>query len=317
MLGGSDKYMNMNSQDIGKLGEIAALFEVSAYPKPGNVHRTHDFDNMSYEDFLISSVCIRGHLEQVANKTSKYYPNLLNEIRMGENILGSVEDTNRLVNTNTNLGISLLFMPIGAACATLDNVDSIEYLASAVDLLMRNTVVDDAIAFVKAIILSKAGGMDNKTSKYDVNNSNTINELKDNNINLYDLLKMSAKYDRISYELTNKLPVIFKVGFPTYSTLSKEYPLNDSAIETYLKILSTTNDTLISRKYGEEVSEDISKRAKEILDTTDIQTPERLESLNKFDEYLHENKYNPGTTADFTAASIFVSLIDKYSQSGL
>jgi triphosphoribosyl-dephospho-CoA synthase len=42
-----------------------------------------------------------------------------------------------------------------------------------------------------------------------------------------------------------------------------------------------------------------------------------LEALKKFDEYLHENKYNPGTTADFTAASIFVSLIDKYSQSGL
>jgi hypothetical protein len=40
-------------------------------------------------------------------------------------------------------------------------------------------------------------------------------------------------------------------------------------------------------------------------------------ALKKFDEYLHENKYNPGTTADFTAASIFVSLIDKYSQSGL
>jgi triphosphoribosyl-dephospho-CoA synthase len=68
---------------------------------------------------------------------------------------------------------------------------------------------------------------------------------------------------------------------------------------------------------GIEVAEDISQKAAEILETTEIQTDKRLEALKKFDEYLHENKYNPGTTADFTAASIFVSLIDKYSQSGL
>ncbi|RAP51345.1 MAG: hypothetical protein BZ133_03280 [Methanosphaera sp. SHI613] len=309
--------MNLNSQDIGKLGEMATLFEVSAYPKPGNVHRTYNFDNMSYEDFLISSVCIRGHIEQVADKASKYYPNLLNNIRLGDNILGTIEDTNRLVNTNTNLGIALLFMPIAAACATMGEGTSIKYMPNAVDILMRNTVVDDAIAFVRAILLSKAGGMDNKTSKYDVNNKNTIDEITTNRINLYDLLEMSSKYDKISYELTNKLPVIFNVGFPTYSELTRENPLNDSAVETYLKILSTTNDTLITRKYGIEVAEDISQKAAEILETTEIQTDKRLEALKKFDEYLHENKYNPGTTADFTAASIFVSLIDKYSQSGL
>ena len=159
--------------------------------------------------------------------------------------------------------------------------------------------------------------MENKTSKYDVNNSNTIDELINNNINLYDLLQMSSKYDMISYELTNKLPVIFNIGFPSYSELSCEYPLNDSAIECYLRILSTTKDTLISRKYGDEIAEDISQKAQEILESTDIQTSQRLDALNKFDEYLHENKYNPGTTADFTAASIFVSLVDKYSQSGL
>ncbi|MBO7719776.1 MAG: triphosphoribosyl-dephospho-CoA synthase, partial [Methanosphaera sp.] len=142
-------------------------------------------------------------------------------------------------------------------------------------------------------------------------------ELITNNINLYDLLQMSAKYDMISYELTNKLPVIFNTGFPAYSELSSEYPLNDSAIECYLRILSTTNDTLISRKYGGQVAEEISQKAMEILESTDIQTSQRLDALNEFDEYLNENKYNPGTTADFTAASIFVSLIDKYSQSGL
>lgn len=309
--------MNLDYQDIGKIGEMATLFEVSAYPKPGNVHRTYDFENMSYEDFLVSSVCIRSHLEHVSYKASKYYPNLLNNIKLGENILGTVEDTNRLVNTNTNLGISLLFMPIAASCASMKNIDSIDYLPNTLDILMRNTEVDDAIAFVKAIVLSKAGGMDNKPSKFDVNNSNTIDELIENNVNLYDLLVLSSKYDKLSYELTNKLPVISKIGYPTFISLESEYSINDTVLETYLKILSTTEDTLISKKYGEEAAKDVSKRAKNILDDTSTASKERFEALNDFDKYLHKKKYNPGTTADLTAASIFVGLIDKYSGTGL
>ena len=31
------------------------------------------------------------------------------------------------------------------------------------------------------------------------------------------------------------------------------------------------------------------------------------DKVNEFDNYLYENGYNPGTTADLTAASIFVS----------
>ncbi|MBQ1781809.1 MAG: triphosphoribosyl-dephospho-CoA synthase, partial [Methanobrevibacter sp.] len=34
-----------------------------------------------------------------------------------------------------------------------------------------------------------------------------------------------------------------------------------------------------------------------------------LERVAEFDDYLFKNKYNPGTTADLTAASIFVSYL--------
>ena len=33
------------------------------------------------------------------------------------------------------------------------------------------------------------------------------------------------------------------------------------------------------------------------------------DKLKEFDDYLFKNKYNPGTTADLTAASIFVSYL--------
>ncbi|RAP53267.1 MAG: hypothetical protein BZ138_01415 [Methanosphaera sp. rholeuAM270] len=309
--------MILNSRNIAQLGEIATLLEVSAYPKPGNVHRTQDFEDMSFEDFLISSSVLRESLEIVAYNASRYYPNLLDKIQIGDAILRSIKTTNKLVDTNTNLGISMLLIPISAGCGALENEESIYNLPKMVDIIMKNTRVEDSVALTKAIRLSNAGGLANKTTKYDVNNKNTIEELTKNNVNLYDLFKISAKYDRISYELINQLPIISKIGYPTYCKYEGQYSRNDVTLEIYLTILSEIPDTLINRKYGEEVARSVTERAKNILKDTEIATNERIEEIKEFDKFLRQNKYNPGTTADFTAASLFVGLVDKYSKIGL
>lgn len=309
--------MMLNSLDIAKLGEIATLLEVSGYPKPGNVHRTSDFNDMTYEDFLISSTSIRENLEIVAFNGSKYYPNMLNEIQIGESILGCVKNTQNLVKTNTNLGISMLLVPIAATFGALHEENSLNNLPKTLDTIIKNTEFNDAIALVKAISLSKAGGMDNKTSKYDVNDSNTIDEIRKNHINIHDLLQMSSKYDKISYELINGLPIIMNYGYPTYMRYVDEYSQNDVTLEIYLTILANVSDTLINRKYGEEIAKDVSERVKTILESTEIGTTDRFKELNEFDTFLKTKNYNPGTSADFTAASLFVGLVDKYSETGL
>ena len=306
----------LNFRNIAQLGEIAALLEVSGYPKPGNVHRTQNFSDMTYEDFLISASVLRENLEIVAYNASKYYPNLLDKIYLGEAILRSVRSTNKLVNTNTNLGISMLMIPLSAGFGALQNSENIYNLPKIVDIIMKNTRPDDAVAVSKAIVMAKAGGL-NKTSQYDVNNTNTLNEIVENHVNLYDLFKMSAKYDKISYELVNGLPIISEYGFPTFTKYDEEYSKNDVTLEIFLTILSNIPDTLINRKYGEEAANLVSNRAKRILKETEINTEERLKQLKDFDEYLINKKYNPGTTADFTAASLFVGLVDKYSNEKL
>lgn len=308
--------MMLNFRNIAQLGEVAALLEVSGYPKPGNVHRTRDFSDMTYEDFLISASVLRENLEIAAYNASKYYPNLLDKIYLGEAILRTVKTTNKLVNTNTNLGISMLMIPLSAGFGALHNSENIYNLPKMVDIIMKNTRPDDAVALTKAIVMAKAGGL-NKTSKYDVNNSNTLNEIVENQVNLYDLFKMSAKHDKISYELVNGLPIISEYGFPTFTKYDEEYSKNDVTLEIFLTILSNVPDTLITRKYGGEVANTVSNRAKRILKETEINTEERLKQLKDFDEYLINKKYNPGTTADFTAASLFVGLVDKYSNEEL
>ena len=46
----------MNPNEIAKIAQIASALEVSGYPKPGNVHRTRDYDDMVFEDFVISGI---------------------------------------------------------------------------------------------------------------------------------------------------------------------------------------------------------------------------------------------------------------------
>ena len=76
---------------------------------------------------------------------------------------------------------------------------------------------------------------------------------------------------------------------------------------TFLTILSQVPDTLISRKYGSEEALKISMMTRDLLNLKDA--PDFKDRLKEFDDYLFDNGYNPGTTADLTAASIFVSYL--------
>ena len=40
------------AQYAASSGQLAMLLELSAYPKPGNVHRTRNFNDLRFEHFL-------------------------------------------------------------------------------------------------------------------------------------------------------------------------------------------------------------------------------------------------------------------------
>ena len=105
------------------------------------------------------------------------------------------------------------------------------------------------------------------------------------------------------------MPVVFEKGYPTYRDLRKTMKANDACVLTFLTILSEIPDTLISRKYGDKKASEVSSQAKELLLFKDDGS--FSDKLNEFDNYLYENKLNPGTTADLTAASIFVSYLES------
>jgi triphosphoribosyl-dephospho-CoA synthase len=326
--------IKMNSEEITKIVQIACVLEVSGYPKPGNVHRTHNFDDMVFEDFLISGIVI-GNIIQKATEDfgSKIKNNAkipFPKANMGKYILENVRETNKWVLNNTNLGIIMLLTPIAISSRISKNFSE---LRENIHKLLINSTVDDAINLYSAINLADAGGM-GKQTEFDVNSENAIDDLKTNNQTMYDVLKISADWDNLANELSSKMPITFEIGFPTFNTLKKKYSLNTATVITFLTILSKKPDTLISRKYGIEKSEKISKLAKQLLEkwyndnkkiyTKDIKKNNKINDydkykhswseefyneLIKFDKYLYENDFNPGTTADLTASSIMVSYL--------
>ena len=136
---------------------------------------------------------------------------------------------------------------------------------------------------------------------------NAKQELRDNNQTMYDVLKISAPWDMLAREMTSDMPAVFEIGYPAYHELKGVKSQNDACVLTFLTILSQVPDTLISRKYGSDEALKISMMTRDLLNLKD--ESDFKDRLKDFDDYLFKNKYNPGTTADLTAASIFVSYL--------
>jgi triphosphoribosyl-dephospho-CoA synthase len=81
-----------------------------------------------------------------------------------------------------------------------------------------------------------------------------------------------------------------------------------------MHILSQYPDSLIKRKSGAAQAAEVSKQAKKILEAGGASTVKGNKLLWALDEELHAAKgdLNPGTTADLTAAAIFVSLLEGW-----
>jgi triphosphoribosyl-dephospho-CoA synthase len=136
-----------------------------------------------------------------------------------------------------------------------------------------------------------------------------VQELPKNEVNMFQVLELSAGWDRLAYELTHGMPVTFETGLPVFRELKTKKSINQATVQTFLTILAQVPDTLIERKYGEGIAREVSRSAKSILDEGGILTQEGRDKLNGFDAELVKRGLNPGTTADLTASSIMAAYL--------
>ncbi|MEM1514775.1 MAG: triphosphoribosyl-dephospho-CoA synthase [Thermoproteota archaeon] len=321
---------------IRQRAELAAALEVSGWPKPGNVHRTRNHVDSRFEHFLAGAIALGSSIEAAALRGVMAARGKINlsEIGVGRLIKMAV---NYILSShnggNTHLGVCLLFIPLSAAAAkTYVEEDSftLESLRRNFDMIMRSTTPIDAIKVYEAIAIASSpdelGSVNNGDAPdiYDIDAKGKILDLK---VTLFDAMEEASSYDNVARELVTGMEISFNTGFKELiSTFNSTEDINAAIVHTFLKILSEFPDTFIARKIGLKRTRNIrravelgiedvrwiSERAKRILELGGLMTNEGKAALWKLDEELLNlgKNYSPGTTADLTASSIMIALLN-------
>jgi triphosphoribosyl-dephospho-CoA synthase len=124
---------------------------------------------------------------------------------------------------------------------------------------------------------------------------------------------MAADYDDVAKEWVTNYSVTFELGYPFFrKVLEQTGDLNVATVHVFLRILSENPDTLIARKVGLEKAREVTLKAREALAEGGLMTEKGKKLVNELDQKLRtpDHRFNPGTTADLTASTLMVALLD-------
>jgi len=299
--------------------QLAILLEVSAYPKPGNVHRTTDFQKTRYEHFLASAVAVAPHFRFAAEQGMRVSAGKISphEVGIGNTIKNAVTSVGEWQGGgNTLLGSIILLSPIAVAAGmTLaEGSFSLVRLRENLRVVVGSNTPADAVAVYDAIGTAKPGGLGG-APKLDVTDPASRQRILKEGVTLFDVFKIASEYDSIASEWVNNYPVTFDLGYPYFvQQLEETRDVNTATVHTFLRILSEVPDTLIVRKVGLTKAKEVSAQAKQVLETGGLINPFGRDSLWKLDEKLRDpaHQLSPGTTADIIAAVLAISILNGY-----
>jgi triphosphoribosyl-dephospho-CoA synthase len=171
--------------------------------------------------------------------------------------------------------------------------------------VLESTTVDDARQAYAAIRLARPGGLD-RAEEQDVSTEPTMT--------LIDVMRLAAHRDAIASEYATGFELTFGTAVLALERARHDgLPWDDAVVETFLTILAAVPDTHIARRSGATLAADVSTRARAVLAAGGIRSDNGRRALDDMDRALRDEKNsgNPGTTADLTAAAIFVVLLGQ------
>ncbi len=315
---GSNLNISIKSiDDLIRCLSLASLLELSGWPKPGNVHRTKDFENTRFEHFLAGIIAIHPIFKEFCEKV--YQLTFKNDvdyekIELGQFFKDAAEEMMKWQSGgNVILGHILILAPFAAATAICLKLkkQNINDWKDHLNRIIENASVNDTVKMYEAIRLSNPGGL-GTVSKYDINNENSLKEIIQDKIKLKKIFELSKGKDLISFEYVSGFTSILNKGLPYFiENYNRFSDINIATVNTYLKLLSLHPDTLVIRKSGLDFATYISKKASNILDNGGISSDQGLKLALELDDELQEKKgkLNPGTTADLISGIIFCALV--------
>lgn len=293
------------------------LLEVSATPKPGNIHRYHDFPDTMFEHFMVTAASMHKSLLDLASKAYELAKQgAKGKLGIGKFIYDSVCYARKwYVGGNTNLGTSTILsveVPATICSKVFSGTYSPQEVSKWAKRIAKETTVEDAIYFYKAIRKVKPSylGKVGKAPIPDVFDPLFEEKLRESGKNLWDVWEYSSSWDLVSKNCITGL----KITIEGYNAIMSYFELfrnwNLAVISAYLKLLSKYMDSLILRKHGLKVQKKVNEEAKVVLEMLISNVKKGIKELELFDNKLYSKNINPGSIADIIAGSIMLALLN-------
>jgi triphosphoribosyl-dephospho-CoA synthase len=267
---------------IGQCFTLATIMEATA-PKPGNVHRGADFEDLSYPDFIVAAALI-GPIFDLAV-----------ELPLGQTILSAVMATRSAVATNANLGTILLVAPLAKVPRTVS-------LKDGVADVLGNLSPQDAADVYEAIRRANPGGMGK------VESGDLADAPPDD---LVAAMRLAAERDMVARQYAGGFAEVLDVVVPRLErALASGWTLAESIVRVHLELMGEFPDSLIARRRGIDVARQAAAMAHRVLSSGSPGDEAYERGLRDLDFWLRADGHlrNPGTTADLVAAGLFAAL---------
>ena len=276
---------------LGQCATLACILEATA-PKPGNVHRGADFDDLTYPDLLAAAVAIGPAIESAAAR------------RVGTVVLEAVRATRSVIRSNANLGTVLLVAPLAAVPRNAPLADGILHVLSRLEPA-------DARDVYEAIRMAKPGGM-GRVETADVADADSPAPAS-----LLDAMRLAADRDLVARQFVNGFEQVFGDAAGALADgFARGWTAGEAIVHAQLTLMSRFPDSLIARKCGVQIAQQSSDRAAAVLEAGTPREESFWTAAGDLDFWLRSDGHrrNPGTTADLLAAGLFVLLRDGIIQ---
>jgi triphosphoribosyl-dephospho-CoA synthase len=257
--------------EIETLYRAACLAELDAL-KPGNVHAYAPGHRMVVADFVTSADVSAPALARAG-------------AGIGCRIRDGVAATMAAVGQNTNLGILLLCAPLAAAAER----------GQPVATVLRTLDAADSEAVFAAIRLANPGGL-GRAGRHDVAAAAPVS--------LLDAMAEASDRDRIARAYVTGFADVPTIGLKALAD-ARAAGLDPAWCTTavHLAYLRSVPDSHVARKHGAAAAESLRREAEALLAGLDL-ADRPADALLTLDASLKARGLNPGTSADFTVATL-------------
>ncbi|MFM1995852.1 MAG: hypothetical protein RLZZ111_239 [Planctomycetota bacterium] len=264
----------------GWCAAAASVLEARA-AKPGNVHPGASFPDLTHADLVAAGLAI-GPLLERADTTP-----------LGRTVRDAVQAARAVTRSNANLGIVLAIAPLAAGAPDGPGDRTIATLVAGAAAALSRLSPADAVDVWEAINLARPGGLGTR-SRLDVAGPPPDD--------LLEAMRLAAPHDSVArlwaegyQRLADGLVADLAAG------LDAGLPLEEAIVRAFLLQLAREPDSLIARRHGLDTAADVSRRA--------ANAAARPDAIPAFDTFLRSpRRLNPGTTADLTAAALYMLL---------